>query len=103
MVSSRFNSNTLFDEVINNMMVEQWLWNDSYVNYYTKCQPSSCFYKVVTKTPFIVVLTTLVGLFGGLVKILQILVPLIIGFIIRPKSAPEMQPSRKFLGRDKAD
>src|SRR5208283_3138160 len=85
MLTSRFNATTVFDELINNLMVEQWLWNDSYVDYYAKCQPSSCFYKVVIKTPFIVVFTTLIGLFGGLVKILRIIVPLIIGFVSRQK------------------
>ena len=90
-LSSRYKNSTLMDEILNNMMVEQWSWNDSYVNYYTKCQPLSCSYKLVTKTPFIVVLTSLIGLFGGLVKILQILVPLVIGFIRRQKNVPQSQ------------
>jgi hypothetical protein len=56
---------------------------------------------MVTKTPFIVVLTTLIGLFGGLVKILHTIVPLIIGFVRRQKNAPVMQPLRKFYRQNK--
>ena len=89
LLPSRYNSTTLIDGILNNMMVEQWRWNDSYVDYYGTCQPSYCSYKLFTKTPFIVVLTTLIGLFGGLAKILQVLVPIFIGFMRRPKTVTE--------------
>ena len=81
--STRFNRTTVIENLINNFMIEQWMWNDSFSNYYQICQPSTCSYKRIIKTPFIIVITTLISLFGGLMKIFQIIIPIIVQFFRR--------------------
>ena len=76
-------------------------WNASYSDYFSKCQPSSCSYKIVTKTPWIVVITTLIGLFGGLVKILQISVPLIIKVVRHRRNVTQTENLCKFSKYEK--
>ena len=89
-----YNINSQINHLVTNLMIEQWIWNDSFQVYYNQCNPSSCFYTLNTKIPFIVILTTLIGLLGGLVKILQIIVPLFVKLVRRPR-----QPKMPRLGK----
>ncbi len=91
---SFFNITSLINDIISNLMVDQWVSNDSFKIYYDKCQPSSCSYTLTMKKSFIVVLTTLIGLFGGLAKVLHITVPFIIKFIRRRQQLQEPRLSK---------
>ncbi|CAF3939173.1 unnamed protein product [Rotaria sp. Silwood1] len=90
---STHNITSSVDDLVKNLMVEQWVWNDSFKIYYQKCRPSSCSYTLSIKTPLIIIITTLIGLFGGLVKILRIVVPFVIQFARRRKHLQEPQPN----------
>lgn len=91
---SSFNITSPLDYIITNLMVDRWVMNDSFKNYFEECHPSSCYYTLVTRMPLIVILTTLIGLYGGLAKVLRILVPLIMRFIRRGGQAQALQPSK---------
>ncbi|CAF1014240.1 unnamed protein product [Adineta steineri] len=75
---STFSTTSSVDHLVRNLMVDRWLSNDSFKDYYGKCRPSSCFYTVTILTPFIVAVTASIGMIGGLIKVLRIAVPLII-------------------------
>ena len=81
--SSRYHPTTVFAELIESLLIEQWIWNDSYSTYYRLCQPISCSYQIKTKPSFLIVVTTLLGLIGGLIKVLQMVVPIIVQLIRR--------------------
>jgi hypothetical protein len=83
-----YNIKSPVDDLVKKLMVDRWLPNDSFENYYRKCRPSSCSYTLIRKTPFIVIVTTLIGLFGGLVKALRITVPLILKLVRRRRQPP---------------
>ncbi|CAF1309776.1 unnamed protein product [Adineta ricciae] len=72
------NVTSAVDELFRNVMVEQWLSNKSYKNYYEKCRPTLCSHVLAIRTPFIVIITTLIGLIGGLIKVLRIIVPFVV-------------------------
>lgn len=95
-IPSQFNEYALIGDLLNDTMVDEWKSNISYSNYFTKCQPSSCIYKIISKTPWIVVITTLIGLFGGLAKILQIIVPIIITIVRYRRNVTETEDLCKF-------
>jgi hypothetical protein len=80
-VSSRFFENSTIEELVNQLMVEEWNPSRIYENYYNECQPSQCTYTHQTKNDAIYIVTTLVGLIGGLTTALKLLVPRMVKFI----------------------
>ncbi|CAF1676640.1 unnamed protein product [Adineta ricciae] len=73
--------NTTIEELLNELMVEKWNLSSSYKNYYNECQPSECSYSAVAKNSAIYIVTTVIGLIGGLIKILKFVVPYMIQFL----------------------
>jgi hypothetical protein len=80
-LSSRFFENSTIEELVNQLMVEEWNPSVIYENYYNECQPSQCTYTHQTKNDAIYIVTTLVGLIGGLTTALKLLVPRMVKFI----------------------
>ena len=78
--SSRNAMNSTIQEMINNLMVEDWSWSITYESYYNHCQPVICSYTVVTRNDALYIATTLFGLIGGLMTILKRSVPVTVTF-----------------------
>lgn len=94
-VYSTFRVDSVIDDMVRTLMVEQWLWHDSFQLYYQDCRPSICFYRLKTRATFIVIFTTLIGLFGGLMKALQIITPRVVQFLRRQRQ-PSVPSQSKF-------
>ena len=90
--TSHFNTTTKVSDILAELMVDQWIENISYSSYYAQCQPSQCTYSIVGRNSFIYVLTTLIGLFGGLYKALKITVPFAVR-IIRNRRHKKVSPT----------
>jgi len=84
-LSSRFVENSTIEELVNQLMVEEWNSSRMYDNYYNECQPSQCTYTHQKKNSIIYIVTTLVGLIGGLITVLKLIVPRLVAFIRRNK------------------
>jgi hypothetical protein len=54
-----------------------------YDNYYNACQPAQCIYTHQTKNDIIYIVTTLVGLVGGLITVLKLVVPRLVKLVRR--------------------
>ena len=80
-ISNRFDTSTNVSEILSVLMVDRWIKNISYPSYYAQCQPLQCIYSIVGRNSFIYILTTLIGLFGGLYKALKITVPFAVKLI----------------------
>ena len=74
----RFSVQSTIQELVDNLMVEQWNFSTSFDNYYHACRPVDCTYTDVTKNDAIDIVTTLFGLVGGLSTILAAVIPLCI-------------------------
>ena len=85
-VKSRFYLNSTALDMIGRLMIEDWNDNIIFKLYYNQCKPISCFYTITTNFNIPTVLTTIVGLFGGLSVILRILIPPIIIFLRRHRT-----------------
>jgi len=70
--------NSTVQELVNRLMVEQWQVSFDYHVYYERCQPKQCTYIYNSKDSLIYIITTLLGLIGGLVNMLKILVPFLV-------------------------
>ena len=82
-VTSRFQPNSTIGDILNAIAIEDWNEQIYYELYYRHCNPVNCFYTVTDKFNIPTVVTTLVGLVGGLSVILRILIPPVIKFLRR--------------------
>ncbi|UJR22279.1 hypothetical protein I4U23_025339 [Adineta vaga] len=73
-VPSRYKLNSSVEFILSQLMIEEWFSNISYENYYAECAPSSCSYSYLTHRPAVDVLTIILGLYGGLVIIMNVVV-----------------------------
>ncbi|CAF3892210.1 unnamed protein product [Rotaria sordida] len=87
-IVSRFNVSSTVNQLLSKAMTEEWEKNVSHVQYFHQCQVSSCIYSFSAKFNIIYIATTLIGLVGGLIKILRILIPRIVKFIRRRFAPP---------------
>jgi hypothetical protein len=73
--SSRFPLNTTIELIVNELMVEEFISNIniSYELYFNQCAPLSCTYSYVNNNNIIEGITTLIGLYGGLLIICHLL------------------------------
>jgi hypothetical protein len=79
--TTRFSSQALITTLLDNLMVETWNENIEYDQYYEQCDPEQCTYTYTSGNNLLQIVTTIVGLFGGLSVALRIIVPLPIRWI----------------------
>jgi hypothetical protein len=77
-IPSQYNSSTSLHLIINQLMVEDWSKEISYDSYYSQCAPLYCTYSITQRKDAILIITLLLGLFGGLNVVLKLLTPLVI-------------------------
>jgi hypothetical protein len=80
-VTSRFPVNVTALTLIDALAIEEWNDNIDYEFYYKNCNPTECLYTITENLNIPTVVTTVIGLFGGLSVVLKILIPLLIKFI----------------------
>lgn len=80
---SRFPPTTLLQTIVNEIMTEQWNREISYDAFYQKCRPVSCSFTYTQRSDMIYVITTVMGLFGGLSVILRLISPVIVKLCLR--------------------
>jgi hypothetical protein len=93
---SQYFINSTIQDLVDNLMVEQWNSSLMYDSYYNACQPAQCSYTYVTKNNIIYIVTTLVGLVGGLITVLKLVVPrlvkLFVHYILRQRRVTRVMP-----------
>ena len=80
---SQFNITTSLSIIVDQMMTEPWYTNVNYTAYYEECRPIECRYTYVIKYDTIYIVTTVIGLIGGVVTILQLVILVIVRFVRR--------------------
>ncbi|CAF1660287.1 unnamed protein product, partial [Adineta ricciae] len=79
--TTRYFQNSTIQDLLNYLMVEEWDTTENYTSYYADCRPSQCVYTYTARNDITYIVTTLIGLLGGLMTILRLLVPPTIKFI----------------------
>jgi hypothetical protein len=87
--TSRFLPNTTLEELINDLLVEQWSFGFSSQVYFDQCAPSTCAYSYSHRNTLLTVVTIITSTVGGLNTALRIIIPWLIRFLFKLK--------RKFL------
>ncbi|CAF3605429.1 unnamed protein product, partial [Adineta steineri] len=71
---SNYSSNTLIGNLVDSLFVEDWGIVSNYSSYFTSCAPYSCTYQYIDHNTILYIITTVLGLYGGLTVILHFIV-----------------------------
>ena len=85
-------------DIVSNLMVEKWIKQTSYENYFNQCHPTSCTATYVGRGNIIQIITTTIGLIGGFTKLYKFVVPLAVTAVFR-FFIPMIK--RKMIGRNR--
>ncbi|UJR12454.1 hypothetical protein I4U23_016630 [Adineta vaga] len=80
MNDTKFPPNTSVSTFINEL-VEEWIENINYTDYYTQCSPNICSYTLLIRNNVLYILTTIVALLGGISVVLKFIVPIFIDWL----------------------
>jgi hypothetical protein len=72
---TQYKSTSTINTLIDNLFIEEWNNQTSYESYYNACQPQSCTYSYISRATVIYVISTTIGVIGGLTKVYCLLVP----------------------------
>ncbi|CAF1375273.1 unnamed protein product [Adineta ricciae] len=78
---SRFLVKSTVKAMVDGLMVEKWNRSLVFEKYYDACQPTECRYTITSRNDVLYIVTTLLGLVGGLVSGLQVMIPRIVAFV----------------------
>ncbi|CAF3921398.1 unnamed protein product [Adineta steineri] len=70
---SSFQMNETVQDMVDRLFVNEWNIIHSYQNYYEQCHPSQCTYSYIQNSDIPYVVTTIVGLYGGITIVLKVL------------------------------
>ena len=71
MLHSQYKINTTVGEIVAKLFMEEWSTKIYYDRYFTQCAPNICSYSYVDNANPLYVITTLLGLYGGLTVVLS--------------------------------
>jgi hypothetical protein len=78
--SSQFQPNNSVEVILQKEMVDKWQHEKNYSGYYHTCAPIECSYRVTRNNDFISVLTSIIGMYGGLSVVLRFISPKLVQF-----------------------
>ncbi|CAF4968095.1 unnamed protein product, partial [Rotaria sp. Silwood1] len=76
-VPSRFLPNDTISVMVSNLLIEEWQFNIDFDDYYAACAPATCTYTISGRLDIIYIVTSIVGLVGGLSSSLRIIIPFV--------------------------
>ncbi|CAF1199067.1 unnamed protein product [Adineta ricciae] len=84
---SKYPTNSTIEQILTELMVEEWEESIDYEKYYKVCEPVECSYSYQTGNEKVYIVTASFGLAGGLVSVLKTGVPIVIRFFRKKNSA----------------
>ncbi len=75
-------------QLFNNLLIEQWNSSIMYGNYYNECHPIQCTYNIQARNDVTHIVTMLIG---GMIAILNLIVPRLVKFIVQAVRKREMR------------
>ena len=81
-IPSRFPMSNSVETMMKELLIENWITNISYGDFFQKCAPSYCSYPVEEQLDSFVLIINLVGLYGYLNKGLRLSLPALVSLIL---------------------
>ena len=76
-----YSNNSTVQDLVDQLMIDTWNSSTMYNQYYNECQPAQCTYSYETRNDLVFIITTLIGLVGGLTTSLKIVIPRLVKLI----------------------
>ncbi|CAF3313582.1 unnamed protein product [Rotaria sp. Silwood2] len=89
--NSRFYPNTTINEIVSEAFVEDWINSTNYTSYYERCAPLQCTY-TIRKRLNIDMLAKMLGFYGGLTVILEIILLSLVRTILQLSAKRKQKP-----------
>ncbi|CAF3955137.1 unnamed protein product [Adineta steineri] len=80
--ASHYQEKSSLLEIVSSLMVEEWNNQTSYDDYFNICKPSVCTATYISRGNIIYIITTTIGLIGGLTTVYKFVVPIFIKIIV---------------------
>ena len=80
---SQFSPTTKIDTILSSLLIEEWATKTDVSAHYQQCSAEVCTYIYTERFEAIYVITTIIGLFGGLFLVLRLSIPFIIRIVLR--------------------
>ena len=80
-IPSLFAPNDTIGTIYKQLMIEEWKVISYYESYYAACAPPTCTYTITRRADYLYVVSTLVGVFGGLSVTFRLLASLLVRLI----------------------
>lgn len=74
---TKFDLKTKISSIVYKLMVEEWYSSTNYTAFFSICAPKSCNYTAMVRDDRSTVLGNIVGIYGGLKRILNVFIPLL--------------------------
>ena len=81
--NSTFTFNSTLETLVAKLFVEKWLETWNYSFYFSQCQPRYCQYYINQRPETLYIITSLLGLYGGLSVVLHLVIPYIVNFLFK--------------------
>lgn len=78
---TRFFPKMNMSDAIDNLLIDVWNVNIKYSEYYKTCNPSYCLYTYTMRGELSYVVTTILGIFGGITVFLRVTINFIVRFV----------------------
>jgi hypothetical protein len=83
--ASRFPPDTTIEQLINELLVEQWAFDFSPADYFAQCAPSTCTYSYTHRNTLLTIITTIISIFNGLNTVLRMIIPRFVQWLFKLK------------------
>jgi hypothetical protein len=81
--NSSFDLNSTIEILVENLFVETWTKKLNYTSYFNQCKPETCIFDVNERASVLYIITSLLGLYGGLSVVLLFGTPFVVTYIIK--------------------
>jgi hypothetical protein len=88
---TRYSVNSTIQELVDDLMIEEWNNSTMYETYYNECQPTKCTYEIETRNDIIYIVTTLFGITGGLATALKLILPRVVKLVRKKREQQQQQ------------
>jgi hypothetical protein len=93
---TNYSVTSTIQQLLDGLMVENWNVSLTYESYYNACQPIECIYTYETRNGVVYIITTIIGLVGGLISVLRVFVPILVKFVRRKRRSATSENGKIF-------
>ena len=76
-----FSPNDTMENMLDELMIDDWKMRTNYVGYYNSCAPARCTYTITRRTNLLYAVTLITTFFGGLAISFRLFVPICVRFV----------------------